>query len=97
MNKNWKAAMKSAGEAAVEGAEKAGADAAAVEKIRLMSKPVNCHRPRHSYAVRLLLASGNKELVQKALGHANIETTDFYTQMVTDPRLVDAVRPAFGT
>lgn len=62
-----------------------------------MYKPVNCYRLRHSYAVRLLLASGNKELVQKALGHASIETTDFYTQMIADPRLVDAVRRAFGT
>jgi hypothetical protein len=29
-------------------------------------------------------------------GQANIETTDFYTQMVTDPRLVEAVRRAFS-
>jgi integrase len=97
LNKNWKVAMKSAGEEAVRAAEVAGADNGALEKIRLMYKPVNCYRLRHSYAVRLLLASGNKELVQKALGHANIETTDFYTQTVTDPRLVDAVRKAFGT
>ncbi|MPZ20974.1 MAG: tyrosine-type recombinase/integrase [Luteitalea sp.] len=97
VNKNWKIAMKSAGEEAVRAAQAAGDDAAAIEKIRLMYRPVNCYRLRHSYAVRLLLASGNKELVQKALGHANIETTDFYTQMVTDPRLVDAVRKAFGT
>ena len=46
--------------------------------------------------MRWLLASGNKELVQKALGHANIKTTDFYTQMVTDPRLIEAVRRAFA-
>lgn len=97
LNKNWKVAMKSAGREAVRAAETVAADAGAVEKIRLMYKPVNSYRLRHSYAVRLLLASGNKELVQKALGHANIETTDFYTQMVTDPRLVDAVRKAFGT
>ena len=97
LNKNWKVAMKTAGREAVRAAETASADTGAVEKIRLIYKPVNCYRLRHSYAVRLLLASGNKELVQKALGHANIETTDFYTQMVTDPRLVDAVRKAFGT
>jgi predicted DNA-binding transcriptional regulator AlpA len=40
MNKNWKVAMKTAGEAAVEAAEKAGADVATVEKIRLMYRPV---------------------------------------------------------
>lgn len=97
LNKNWKVAMRSAGEEAIRTAERSSADPAAmIEKIRLMYKPVNAYRLRHSYAVRLLLASGNKELVQKALGHANIETTDFYTQMVTDPRLVDAVQRAFG-
>jgi len=47
----------------------------------------NCYRLRHSYSVRLLLACGNKEIVQKALGHANISTTDIYTSMVVDPRL----------
>jgi integrase len=79
--------MKSAGEGVFQAAERTGADAAAIEKIRLMYRPVNCYRLRHSYAVRLLLASGNKDIVQKALGHANIETTNFYTQMVTRPAL----------
>jgi site-specific recombinase XerD len=62
-----------------------------------MFAPVNCYRLRHSYSVRLLLACGNKEIVQKALGHANISTTDIYTSMVVDPRLQDAVKRAFGT
>lgn len=96
VNKNWKVAMKNAGQDALRAAETSGGSVASLDRIRLMYKPVNCYRLRHSYAVRLLLASGNKEIVQKALGHANIQTTDFYTQMVTDPRLVDAVRRAFG-
>jgi len=57
-------------------------------KIRLIYEPANCYRLPHSYAVRLLLASGKKEPVQKALGHASIKTTDFY-KMIADPRSVD--------
>ena len=63
---------------------------------RLIFRPVNCYRLRHSYSVRLLLACGNKEIVQKALGHAKISTTDIYTTMIVDPRLQDAVKRAFG-
>lgn len=58
---------------------------------------VNCYRLRHSFGVRLLLAGGNRELVQRALGHVKVQTTDFYTEMVTDPRLVDAVAYAGKT
>ena len=60
-------------------------------------RSVNCYRLRHSYSVRLLLACGNKEIVQKALGHANISTTDIDTSMIVDPRLQDALKRAFGT
>ena len=89
--------MVRAGEAQVTSAVKTNADTATVEKIQLMFKPVNCYRLRHSYSVRLLLACGNKEIVQKALGHAKIATTDVYTRMIVDPRLQDAVKRAFGT
>ena len=44
-----------------------------------------------------MLACGNKEVVQKALGHAKLSTTDVYTRRVVDPRLQDAVKRAFGT
>ena len=97
INRDWKKAMVRAGEAQVTSAVKTNADSATVEKIRLMFKPVNCYRLRHSYSVRLLLACGNKEIVQKALGHAKIATTDVYTRMIVDPRLQDAVKRAFGT
>ena len=96
-NRDRKHAMARAGEAGVSEALKSNADAGTVEKIRVMFKPVNCYRLRHSYSVRLLLACGNKEIVQKALGHAKISTTDIYTRMVVDPRLHDAVKRAFGT
>ena len=72
-------------------------DAVTIERLRMMFKPVNCYRLRHSYSVRLLLVCGNKEIVQKALGHAKIQTTDIYTTMIVDPRLQDAVKRAFGT
>ena len=81
----------------IQAASDLQSDVATIEKVRLMFRPVNCYRLRHSYSVRLLLACGNKEIVQKALGHANIQTTDIYTTMVVDPRLQDAVRRAFGT
>jgi site-specific recombinase XerD len=97
INRDWKIAMKRAGESEVRAAVDSAADGATIERIRLMFSPVNCYRLRHSYSVRLLLACGNKEIVQKALGHANISTTDIYTSMVVDPRLQDAVKRAFGT
>jgi site-specific recombinase XerD len=97
VNRDWKRAMTRAGELEVQAVTEAGADTAVIEKVRLMFRPVNCYRLRHSYSVRLLLACGNKEVVQKALGHARIQTTDIYTTMVVDPRLQDAVRRAFGT
>lgn len=97
INRDWKLAMGRAGDVEIRAALDADADGKAIEKIRLMFTPVNCYRLRHSYSVRLLLACGNKEIVQKALGHANISTTDIYTSMVVDPRLQDAVKRAFGT
>ena len=97
INRDWKNAMARAGEAEIFALSDSERDDTSVEKLRLMFKPVNCYRLRHSYSVRLLLACGNKEIVQKALGHARIQTTDIYTTMVVDPRLQDAVRLAFGT
>jgi site-specific recombinase XerD len=96
MNRDWKKAMVRAGEIELTAALKAHVNAEALEKIQMMFKPVNCYRLRHSYSVRLLLACGNKEVVQKALGHAKMSTTDVYTRMIVDPRLQDAVKRAFG-
>ena len=97
INRDWKIAMRRAGESEVRALIDADADGVTIERTRLRFSPVNCYRLRHSYSVRLLLACGNKEIVQKALGHANISTTDIYTSMVVDPRLQDAVKRAFGT
>jgi integrase len=97
INRDWKHAMTRAGETEIRALSDFERDDTSVERLRLMFKPVNCYRLRHSYSVRLLLACGNKEIVQKALGHAKIQTTDIYTTMVVDPRLQEAVRRAFGT
>ena len=59
-----------------------------------LERPVR--RLKHSFAVRLLLACDNKELVQKALGHTSEKTTSIYTMMAVDPRLAGAIKKAFG-
>jgi integrase len=97
VNRDWKKAMVREGDIEVAAALKSNAGGETVDRIQVMFKPVNCYRLRHSYSVRLLLACGNKEVVQKALGHAKLSTTDVYTRMVVDPRLQDAVNRAFGT
>ena len=66
INRDWKHAMQRAGEIEIRGAIGSGAGPEAIEKTRTTFRPVNCYRLRHSYSVRLLLACGNKEIVQKA-------------------------------
>jgi integrase len=96
MNHNWKDAMRRAGDNAVAEAEKAGANADTLRAIALRFEPVHCYRLKHSFAVRLLIACDNKELVQKALGHTSEKTTSIYTMMAVDPRLTEAIKKAFG-
>jgi site-specific recombinase XerC len=97
LNKNWKAAMLRAGDNAMAKAKEAGANPEALCVIALRFQPVNCYRLKHSFAVRLLLACDNKELVQKALGHTSERTTSIYTMMAVDPRLAGAIKKAFGS
>jgi site-specific recombinase XerD len=48
-------------------------------------RSLNFHSLRHSYATRLLKASGgNLRLVQRACRHSNINTTTIYTHVTTD-------------
>ncbi len=47
---------------------------------------VHPHTLRHTYATRLLRAGGNLRLVQDALGHARITTTEIYTHVTSQER-----------
>lgn len=52
------------------------------EKIPMLSP----HKCRHTYATRLLAGCGNIRAVQEQLGHADISTTEIYTQVDIDSR-----------
>lgn len=54
-------------------------------------KEVHPHTLRHTFATDLLKATKNLRLVQKALGHARLGTTQVYTHIV-DEELEDAMK-----
>ena len=47
-------------------------------------KPVHCHTLRHTFATDLYRKTKNLRLVQKALGHASINTTTIYTHIIDE-------------
>lgn len=49
-----------------------------VEKVGLVDKHVHPHTCRHTFATDLLKKTKNLRLVQKALGHESIATTEIY-------------------
>jgi len=51
----------------------------------------NPHTLRHGFATGLYRETGKIRLVQKALGHANLSTTQIYTHIV-DEELEDALK-----
>jgi site-specific recombinase XerD len=60
--------------------------------------PAHCYTLRHSYATQLLLKGADDlSLVQEALGHRDLRTTRIYTTVKVNPRLVAAVKKAFGS
>jgi integrase/recombinase XerD len=65
------------------------AEAAAAAGITY--KEVHPHTLRHTFATDLLRATKNLRLVQKALGHERIATTQIYTHIV-DEELEDAMK-----
>lgn len=56
---------------------------------------VSPHTLRHTFATDLLRETKNLRLVQKALGHSDISTTQIYTHIVDD-ELEDALRSFRG-
>lgn len=54
-------------------------------------KKVSPHTFRHTFATRLLKESNNLRVVQKALGHSDISTTQIYTHIV-DTELENAMK-----
>jgi site-specific recombinase XerD len=49
-----------------------------------IAKDIHPHSLRHTFATDLLRSTKNLRLVQKALGHSNIETTTIYAHIVDD-------------
>ena len=61
------------------------------QKAGIEDKSVYPHIFRHTFATDLLRATKNLRIVQKALGHASIQTTQIYTHIV-DEELEDAMK-----
>ena len=55
-----------------------------------IDRPVSVHSLRHTFAIRLYEKTGDLYLVQRALGHRNITTTEIYAR-VSDEALRRAV------
>jgi integrase/recombinase XerD len=56
-----------------------------------IEKNVHPHTLRHSFATDLYRETSKIRLVQKALGHSNLATTQIYTHIV-DEELEDAMK-----
>ena len=56
-----------------------------------ISKKITTHTLRHTFATDLLRVTKNIRLVQKALGHSQISTTQIYTHIV-DEELEEALK-----
>lgn len=56
-----------------------------------IEKDVSPHTLRHSFATDLLRETNNLEIVRRALGHANLQTTQIYVHL-TDQDLEAAMR-----
>jgi integrase/recombinase XerC len=49
-----------------------------------ITRPLSTHSLRHTFATRLYRKAGDLFLVQRALGHRQITTTEIYAQVSDD-------------
>jgi site-specific recombinase XerD len=58
----------------------------------IVGRPVAPHMLRHSFASHLRENGADLQLIQEALGHANINTTTMYAHISTNKRRQDLAR-----
>jgi site-specific recombinase XerD len=58
-----------------------------------ITRPFSVHSLRHTFATRLYRKTGDLYLVQRALGHRQITTTEIYARM-SDDKLRSALEAA---
>jgi len=61
------------------------------KKAGIENKRVHPHTLRHTFATDLLRQSKNLMIVSKALGHANLATTQIYLH-ICDPEMEEAMK-----
>lgn len=65
------------------------------EFMRILGKKMKPHDIRHSFAVNFLLSGGDTRSLQLILGHASLETTQWYLQF-TDSQVGNVYAKIFG-
>ena len=65
-----------------------------IARLAGLSSDVTPQSLRHSFAIRLLRDNTDLRAVQELLGHANITTTQIYTQASSRPNPISLAQPA---
>ena len=102
VNRDWKAAMRRAGHAAVQAYAKCQAFDITHPKIQeripaltRLFTPTRCYDLVHSWSTQVLRGSGDITVVQELRGHRDVRTTRIYTTTIADPRHTAAIAKAF--